>query len=249
MSVLRNFSRSLVLRRIPNVTKQTSILLTDCRESIPLPPGPPILQSRSFVTKTLENDGIFKKVLKKVGFAENSKARLKITSMLLYESVADSVNYVEFFEKYKMPNTFNSWFLVTELHVWMLLVRAMAEGSESGEDGRFLRNSIVEAMWADVNTRAKKLGANNPSGTKAQIEVLSEQFQAALIAYDEGIMLDDKVLASSLWRRFFEKNSEDYVSIEELVKYVRKQVNMLDSMNSQQFMIKPKVQWIPFDKL
>lgn len=139
---------------------------------------PPIVPQRTFVTKTLENDGIFKKVLKKVGFAENSKSvsflyslsmlklnvvplqRLKITSMLLYESVADSVNYIEFFEKYKMPNTFNSWFLVTELHVWMLLVRAMAEGSESGEDGRFLRNSIVEAMWTDVNTRAKKLGVS-----------------------------------------------------------------------------------------
>lgn len=80
--------------------------------------------------------------------------------MLLYESVADGVNYIQFFEKHNMPNTFNSWFLVTELHVWMLMVRAMAEGSESGQDGRVLRNSIVESMWTDVNTRAKKLGVS-----------------------------------------------------------------------------------------
>jgi cytochrome b pre-mRNA-processing protein 3 len=40
----------------------------------------------------------------------------------------------------------------------MLMVRAMAEGSESGQDGRVIRNGIVEALWADVNTRAKKLG-------------------------------------------------------------------------------------------
>jgi hypothetical protein len=26
-----------------------------------------------------------------------------------------------------------------------------------GEEGRFVRNNIVEAMWEDVNTRAKKL--------------------------------------------------------------------------------------------
>jgi cytochrome b pre-mRNA-processing protein 3 len=52
-----------------------------------------------------------------------------------------------------MPDTFNSWFLVTELHVWMLMVRAMAEGDE----GRFVRNNIVEAMWEDVITRVKKL--------------------------------------------------------------------------------------------
>jgi len=52
-----------------------------------------------------------------------------------------------------MPDTFYSWFLVTELHVWMLMVRTMAEG----EEGRFVRNSIVEAMWEDVSTRAKRL--------------------------------------------------------------------------------------------
>lgn len=81
-------------------------------------------------------------------------------SVILYESVADKINYLTFFDSFNLPNTFNSWFLVTELHVWMILVRAMAEGSESGEDGRFLRNCIVEAMWSDVNTRAKKLGVS-----------------------------------------------------------------------------------------
>jgi len=52
-----------------------------------------------------------------------------------------------------MPDTFYSWFLVTELHVWMLMVRTMAEG----EEGRYVRNNIVEAMWEDVITRVKKL--------------------------------------------------------------------------------------------
>jgi hypothetical protein len=52
-----------------------------------------------------------------------------------------------------MPDTFYSWFLVTELHVWILMVRTMAEG----EEGRFVRNNIVEAMWEDVSTRVKKL--------------------------------------------------------------------------------------------
>ncbi|KAH8314659.1 hypothetical protein KR074_006849 [Drosophila pseudoananassae] len=192
--------------------------------------------------------GILKRVLTKVGFTPNTKARLKVTSHMLYESVADKINYVAFFNDFKLPNTFNSWFLVTELHVWLLLMRAMAEGSETGEDGRFLRNCIVEAMWGDVNTRAKKLGANNPSRTRQQIETLSEQFQAALIAYDEGIMSDDIVLAGALWRRFFEMNCDDYVKIERLVKYVRQQAVMLDSLSRDQFITKPKVAWLDLDK-
>ncbi|KAM7355043.1 ubiquinol-cytochrome c reductase complex assembly factor 1 [Cochliomyia hominivorax] len=194
-------------------------------------------------------NGILKRVLKKVGFTPNSKARLRVASHMLYESVADKINYLAFFKDFEMPNTFNSWFLVTELHVWMLLVRSMAEGSESGEDGRFLRNCIVEAMWSDVNTRAKKLGANNPSRTRQQIEELSEQFQAALIAYDEGIMSEDRVMAAALWRRFFEMNCVDYERIERLVKYVRTQVQMLDNLPRQDFLIKPKIPWQDLDKI
>jgi len=193
--------------------------------------------------------GILKRVLTKVGFTPNSKARLRVASHLLYESVADRINYLTFFRDFNLPNTFNSWFLVTELHVWMLLVRAMAEGSESGEDGRFLRNSIVEAMWSDVNTRAKKLGAQNPSRTRQHIEILSEQFQAALIAYDEGLMSDDRVLAGALWRRFFEMNSEDYQKIEILVKYVRMQVEMLDKLKRDDILLKPKIPWLEIDKV
>ncbi|KAI8121331.1 hypothetical protein FF38_07049 [Lucilia cuprina] len=194
-------------------------------------------------------NGILKRVLKKVGFTPNSKARLRVSSHMLYESVADKINYLAFFKDFDMPNTFNSWFLVTELHVWMLLLRSMAEGSETGEDGRFLRNCIVEAMWGDVNTRAKKLGANNPSRTRQQIEELSEQFQAALIAYDEGIMSEDRVLAAALWRRFFELNCEEYERIERLVKYVRSQVQMLDNLTRQDFLIKPKIPWQDLDKI
>ncbi|TMW51684.1 hypothetical protein DOY81_003230 [Sarcophaga bullata] len=199
-------------------------------------------------TNAAEN-GILKRVLKKVGFTPNSKARLRVASHMLYESVADKINYLAFFKDFDMPNTFNSWFLVTELHVWMLLLRSMAEGSESGEDGRFLRNCIVEAMWGDVNTRAKKLGANNPSRTRQQIEELSEQFQAALIAYDEGVMSEDRILAAALWRRFFEMNCNDYERIERLVKYVRRQVLMLDNLTKQDFLIKPKIPWQDLDKI
>ncbi|XP_055374028.1 ubiquinol-cytochrome-c reductase complex assembly factor 1 [Condylostylus longicornis] len=197
------------------------------------------------ISQSEENAGFIKRLLKKISGAEESRPRLKVSGYILYENVADKLNYIEFFETFNLPNTFNSWFIVTELHIWMLLLRAMAEGSETGQDGRFLRNTIVEAMWADVNARAKKLGAHNPSGTRAQIEMLSEQFQAALIAYDEGIQSSDIVLASALWRRFFEQKCDDYTRLEKLVNYVRKQVSMLENLNKLNFMFKPKIEWIP----
>ena len=54
--------------------------------------------------------------------------------------------------------------------------------------------------------------------------LLSEQFNACIIAYDEGITGDDKILAAALWRRFLQSEGNDPEKLEKLVHYVRKQV-------------------------
>lgn len=119
-----------------------------------------------------------------------------------------------------MPNTFNSWFLVTELHIWMLAVRAMADR----EFGEVIRNTIIEAMWIDANYRAKKLSPSRLSVIKKQIEEISGQFQYAMLVYDEGLMTDDMRLASAIWERYFERKSDNFDQIELLVKYIRMNV-------------------------
>lgn len=92
--------------------------------------------------------------------------RLKLTGYFLYESVPEKVAYQEWFEKLDLPDTFASWFIVTELHVWLILVRYMAEDVTSitndkkkyvKGDGHFVRNCVIEALWADVAMRIKLL--------------------------------------------------------------------------------------------
>lgn len=56
-----------------------------------------------------------------------------------------------------MADTFFSWFLITELHVWMIMVRYMAEGNA----GKIVRNNIVATLWQDTNARAENLGVSN----------------------------------------------------------------------------------------
>lgn len=190
-------------------------------------------------------DGIIKKMLKRF---QNSKSKLRAGSALLYENIADGVNYIEFFTEFQLKDTFNSWFLVTELHVWLLCTRVMHEGADNKEDGRFLRNCLVESMWSDVQSRSKKLGNDNPSFKRKQIEILSEQFQATLISYDEGLWYDDKALAGAIWRRFFEGDCSDFTKLEKLVKYVRRTAKMLDEMNRNQLLNDPKVNWLKLNE-
>ncbi|KAG5679099.1 hypothetical protein PVAND_008692 [Polypedilum vanderplanki] len=194
---------------------------------------------------TPTNDGIIKNMFKKL---KNSKSKLRGAGILLYENIADGLNYFEFFKEFEMKDSFNSWFLVTELHVWLILTRVMQEGANPNEDGRFLRNCIVEAMWADIQMRSKKLGSDNPAFTRQQVSILSEQFQASLLAYDEGLSFDDKTLASALWRRFFNSECDDFGKLEKLVKYVRKTSRELDLLTRDQITsINTKISWLPLN--
>lgn len=96
--------------------------------------------------------------------------RLKLSGYFLYECIPEQVDYVGWFSKCHLPDTFSSWFYVTELHVWLLMVRCMAEDvalepSQKEKyvrgDGYFIRNCIVEALWADVGNRIKLLEVRN----------------------------------------------------------------------------------------
>ncbi|XP_055531306.1 ubiquinol-cytochrome-c reductase complex assembly factor 1-like isoform X4 [Wyeomyia smithii] len=241
-SVPTQATQDLHLLKSPSRPLQTrlALLSTETARAYPAATG----TNQTSVSAETEG-GFLKRFIKTMGWLDNSKVRLRMSSCYLYESVADCVNYNEFFTYFNMPNSFSTWFLITELHVWMLLVRAMAEGPEKDAAGRFMRNCIVETMWNDVTTRVKQLAADNPSAVRPQIQLLSEQFQATLMAYDEGISSDDKVLSGALWRRFFSSRCEDYEHLELLVKYVRRQMEMLDKTDRYNFAIKPTVKWLP----
>ncbi|XP_063702534.1 ubiquinol-cytochrome-c reductase complex assembly factor 1 [Culicoides brevitarsis] len=174
-------------------------------------------------------------------FKESKSARKvkPIAGLRIYEQIADQIDYPSFFHRYNMPNTYNSWFLVTELHVWMTLTRVMA----IEDAGRKLRSGVVETMWTDATQRAKRIQSDNPSMMRKQLNVLSQQFQAALITYDDGLMHDDKSMATSLWVRFFDKKCEDYENLSVLVEYVRRQIQMLERIPDEEFLDNPKIEW------
>jgi len=98
------------------------------------------LMPRQSITERLRN------WYENIGFVGLEKRKLEIRSMKVYQETMESIQYSEFFDTFHMPNTFNSWFLITELHVWLLMVRAMAEGSDKNADGCTIRNAILNAM-------------------------------------------------------------------------------------------------------
>ena len=56
----------------------------------------------------------------KNAFDKITKRELKSAGFVLCTNCTTGVNYKDFVEYFDMPDTFYSWFLITELHIWMI---------------------------------------------------------------------------------------------------------------------------------
>ncbi|XP_058535320.1 ubiquinol-cytochrome-c reductase complex assembly factor 1 isoform X2 [Ochotona princeps] len=190
-----------------------------------------------------EKVGAFTKIIEAMGFTgplKYSKWKIKIAALRMYTSCVEKTDFEEFFLRCQMPDTFNSWFLITLLHVWMCLVRMKQEG----RSGKYMCRIIVHFMWEDVEQRGRVMGVN-PYILKKNMILMTNNFYAAILGYDEGILSDDHGLAAALWRTFFNQKCEDPRQLELLVEYVRKQMQYLDSMNGEDLLLTGEVSWRP----
>uniref|UniRef100_A0A8D9BS58 Ubiquinol-cytochrome-c reductase complex assembly factor 1 n=3 Tax=Cacopsylla melanoneura TaxID=428564 RepID=A0A8D9BS58_9HEMI len=180
-----------------------------------------------------------KSIIKKLGWKFVIKGKFSMMGYELYESLLKNMDYLQFFKDFEMDDTFHSWFLVVELHVWMLSVRVMRDE----EFGKTVRDAIIQTMWSDVVERSQHMTVLQSTQT-AQVKELSEEFRAAMINYDEGIQSDDKVLAGAIWRRFFCKNCDNPLLIERLVHYVRRQVYELEHTSNKALFMEKKLKLV-----
>ncbi|XP_064482369.1 ubiquinol-cytochrome-c reductase complex assembly factor 1-like [Ornithodoros turicata] len=181
----------------------------------------------------------------KAAFAwySSEQYKMKRATVYIYESCVDGVDLGRFFKYLKIPDTFLSWFFITELHVWICLTRVMAEQDE--RKALYLRNEIITNMWSDTQQRIKKLARMPLEFQKEGMQDLSEHFQAAMTLYDEGLQGDDKALASALWRVLLACDGEDLASLETLIHYVRNHVHKFDKMSFEEFIAEGNITWTP----
>ncbi|XP_063815642.1 ubiquinol-cytochrome-c reductase complex assembly factor 1 isoform X1 [Pseudophryne corroboree] len=190
-----------------------------------------------------EEVGTFTKIIEAMGFTgplKYNKWKIKIAALRMYTCCVERIDYDEFFEKCSLPDTLNSWFLVTQLHVWMCMVRMKQEGRA----GKYMCRFIVYSMWEDAEQRGKVMGIDS-GAMKTTMRALTEIFYASIFGYDEGITSDDRVLAAALWRNIFNMHCDDPRQLELIVEYVRKQMQYLDSLNGEDLLLTGEVSWRP----
>ncbi|XP_020281419.1 ubiquinol-cytochrome-c reductase complex assembly factor 1 isoform X2 [Pseudomyrmex gracilis] len=201
--------------------------------------------SNTSIAQNIRPMGVVQKTLKKFGILDIQKYKDMALGTKVYEDVLGQIDYPFFFKYFNMPDTFCSWFLVTELHVWMIMVRYMAEG----KTGKAIRNHIAMTLWSDLKARVDKLGPMNSKVKQNQLKEVTEQFHAAIIGYDEGILSNDRVLAAAIWRRFFHLECNNPEHVEVLLIYIRKQICLFDNLPTHEILRKPVLKLIDIKSL
>lgn len=241
VSLLRKVAKSTTQKVICPCSLSSSLKLWRTDYFTPrLYSSDPQLEQEFALKKMSTTLGLKDKLLLKLGL---KKARTEILTYLTYGYTVDkSINYAAFYKDLKLADTMFSWFLITELHIWMIMVRYMA----IQPDGIHYRDALCNAMWADVVQRIDKLGTIKRKIKNKQMSELGGQFNATLIAYDEGILTDDKQLADALWRRILHGEGNDPLVLEKLVIFVRQQLELLDSIPTDDVLTVPRLKWIDY---
>ncbi|XP_072853172.1 ubiquinol-cytochrome c reductase complex assembly factor 1 isoform X4 [Pogona vitticeps] len=174
-----------------------------------------------------EKVGPFTKIIEAMGFTgplKYSRWKIKIAGLRMYTCCVERIDYEEFFNRLRLPDTLNSWFLVAQLHVWMCLVRMKQEGRA----GKYMCRYIVYSMWEDVLQRGKVMGGilsddhvlagalwrnlfsrncDDPRMLEIMVEYVRKQMQHLDAMPGEDLLLSGEVT----WRPLVETNAQSIV--------------------------------------
>ncbi|CAG5129659.1 unnamed protein product [Candidula unifasciata] len=193
-----------------------------------------VIQQRYVHTPTIadqESMSPWQRIKLKMGFhgkLQYPKMRLVLSGCNLYICCTDCIDFSEFVKVLNIPDTFNSWFLLLQLHLWMVNVKV----SQMGQEGAILKENMYKSMWQNVEQRLQKFQDLTSSDRKEAMENYRSLMFLSILYYDEGLMGSDKQLANSLWVQLFAMDPNiGAEQLELMVKYVRKQVYHHDSLD------------------
>ncbi|CAO3626962.1 unnamed protein product [Mucor hiemalis] len=131
-----------------------------------------------------------------MGYYSTGSTAIKASHALYKECAGQmELNKDFYIKECNLPDNFQSWFSITQLHVWMLMVHLRAEGQ-----GKLYIQELVNRFFEDAEVKIREHGITQQKMINSYIKDLLAQFHGGVVAYDEGMCKDDPVLAAALWR-------------------------------------------------
>ncbi|KZV88116.1 hypothetical protein EXIGLDRAFT_696951 [Exidia glandulosa HHB12029] len=148
-------------------------------------------------------------------FKQSPKTLAGVSGVRIYESISDLhvKHYQFFYEECALPATFQTWFRITNLHAWLLVVRFRALQKEHG---RLFIQALVTNFFEDTEIRMRDALTFVPEGktkpvappervVKKYMNIYREQWNGLHFALDVALASPtnaDAELAATVWRNF-----------------------------------------------
>ncbi|KAL7751198.1 Serine carboxypeptidase 3 [Sorochytrium milnesiophthora] len=150
-----------------------------------------------------------------------------------------------------LPDTFQTWFSCTMLHVWMIMVRLRPEGPE----GKEAIQGLVDHMFRDMEDRLWAMGLPTQATVSRSLKEFLSIFYGGLLALDSTLLASDAHLAGALWRNVFAMKEDNAIAslmssqpaavdsvgsrpmtihTAQLVQYVRRELAHLETLSREQ---------------
>ncbi|RYP32046.1 hypothetical protein DL767_005400 [Monosporascus sp. MG133] len=130
---------------------------------------------------------------------------------------------------FKLPPTFSTWSQVTMLHMYLVFARLR---NLEPNAARTWQKQLVDHFFFDAEDKMELNHGLHSRGLRHRyLKDLFVQWRGVIVAYDEGVVKGDPVLAAALWRNVFKAREDvDVRALAAIVSWMRLCLKMLDQM-------------------
>jgi hypothetical protein len=131
--------------------------------------------------------------------------------------------------EFKLPPTFSTWSQVTMLHLYLLIVRLRCLDKDLYQNWQA---QLIDHFFHEAEHKMDLChGMTSRALRQRHLQDLFKQWRGLLLAYDEGLVKGDAVLASAVWRNLFKgKEDVDLRVLAAVVSWMRLCLKNLDHM-------------------
>ncbi|KAL6725604.1 hypothetical protein Aduo_007644 [Ancylostoma duodenale] len=171
------------------------------------------------------------------------KNLLDTASAQLYYNCANNYDYDKLCEAFGLPDYMSSWYKLTLMHCWMVLMRMHV--SLDAQAYLRLQRSMLATMWLDVDTRLKIVGEELKQTLTSQSDLKSMHglHLQTFLEYDEGFLADDRVFAGAVWRCLYLSRPCDPIHVLRAIAYMRSTIAWLDTLDLNEIMVDGIKEW------
>ncbi|CAK7262504.1 hypothetical protein SEPCBS57363_000093 [Sporothrix epigloea] len=139
-------------------------------------------------------------------------------------------------EEFHLLPSFSTWSQVTMLHMYLLIARLRCFDKETYQ---LWHSMLSDHFFQEAEDKMDRLHHISSRGLRQRhLQDLFMAWRGVIVAYDEGLMRGDAVLAAAVWRNLFKASPDtDLRHLAAVVAWIRRSLAMFERTPDEAFLL------------